>query len=105
MARIAAQRTTHERQGLAGPAARSGRRRVVTERVVPEQFVEPVLAVIGEHAVGGEGFLAVAHLAGVLDQVKAVEIDAGHNMRSGRAAGGPTRRQNPLLTTPLAPPI
>src|ERR1043165_5514867 len=49
--RVAAQRAAHQDQRLAGPAAGGGRRRVVAERVMPEQFVGPVLAVVGEHAV------------------------------------------------------
>src|ERR1700730_18122565 len=40
MARVATQRAAHQRQGLAGPAAGSRRRRAVAERIVPEQFVE-----------------------------------------------------------------
>src|ERR1700731_1738891 len=84
MARIAAQRAAHEDQRLAGPTAGSWRRRVVTERVMPEQLVMPVLAVVGEDAVGGEAFLAVAGLAGVLDQIKTVKVDAGDHMGEGR---------------------
>jgi hypothetical protein len=69
---------------------------------VPEQFVVPVVAVVGEHAVGREGFLAVAHLAGVLDQIEAVEIHPRHHMRGRRTAGGPARRIDHFLAGPFA---
>src|SRR5258707_10341194 len=62
----------------------------------------PVLAVVGEHAMGGEGFLALAHLAGILDQVKAVKLDAGCDMRGGGASRGPARRKNHFFAVPLA---
>src|SRR5262249_59807018 len=81
--------------------AGGGRRRVVAERVEPEQFVEPVLTVVGEHAVGREAFLAVAHLSGVLDQIEAVEIDACGYARGGGTAGVPARGIDRLLAGPF----
>src|SRR5712671_44986 len=102
MARVAAQRTANQDQGLAGPASGGRRRRVVAERIVPEQFVEPVFAVVGEHAMGGKTLLAVARLHGVLDQVEAVEIDARDHPRRRRPPGVPARRIDDLLTGPLA---
>src|SRR5258706_2307344 len=62
----------------------------------------PVLAVVGEHAMGGEGFLALAHLAGILDQVKAVKLDAGCDVRGGGASRGPARRKNHFFAVPIA---
>src|ERR1700722_206228 len=102
MARVAAQRTAHEDQRLAAPAAGCRRWRIIAERVVPEQFVEPVVAVIGEHAVGGEALLAVAHLARVLDQVEAVEIDAGRDRCRRRTAFSPARGIDHFLAGPLS---
>src|SRR2546421_7279973 len=102
VARVAAQRAAHQDQGLAGPAARGRRRRVVAERIVPEQFVVPVFAVVGEHAVGGEAFLAVAHLNRVLDQVEPVEIDSRLDQRRGGPARVPARRIDHLFAGPFA---
>src|SRR6187200_3271715 len=59
MAPLAAPRAAPQDPGFAAPAAGGRRRRVVAERVMPEQFVEPVFAVVSEHAVRREGFLAV----------------------------------------------
>src|SRR3954469_16603365 len=91
VARVAAQRAAHQDQRLAGPAPGGRRRRVVAERIVPEQFVVPILAVVGEDAVGGKTFLAVAHLHAVLDQIEAVEIHACLDVRGGWAARVPAR--------------
>jgi hypothetical protein len=102
MARVAAQRAAHQDQRLAAPAAGGRRRRIVAERIVPEQFVGPVVAVVGEHAVGREGLLAVAHLAGVLDQVKAVEIHPRDHMRGRRPAGGPAGGIDHFFAGPFA---
>src|SRR5579863_5356846 len=102
MARIAAQRTTHENERLAAPTAGGGRRRVIAERVVPEQFVETVFAVVGEDTVGCETFLAVTRLARVLDQIKAIEIDARADFRGRGPALRPARWINRLLARPLA---
>src|ERR1700694_5356153 len=102
MTRIPAQRAAHENQRLAGPTAGSRRRRVVAERIVPEQFEVPVLAVIGEHAMGGEALLALTRLPRILNQVKAVEIDAGCDMRGGGPAGVPARQKHRLLPAPFA---
>src|SRR6476661_9421498 len=68
---------------------------------MPEQFVMPVLAVKGEHAVGGEAFLALAHLTRILDQIKAVQIHARGNVRGGGPSLGPARRLHHLFTVPL----
>src|SRR5882757_6799810 len=62
----------------------------------------PVLAIVGEHAMGGEGFLTLAHLAGILNQVKTVEIDAGDHMRGDGTARGPARGKNHFFTVPFA---
>src|SRR5262245_33746039 len=48
MAGVATQRAAHQRQLVADPGAGGRRRRVVAERIVPEQFVGPVVAVVGE---------------------------------------------------------
>src|SRR5436309_9038739 len=68
---------------------------------MPEQLVVPVLAVIGEHAMGGKAFLALAHLTGILDQIKAVKIHARDHVRGGGPSRGPARRLHHLFTVPL----
>src|SRR5262245_34894928 len=69
---------------------------------MPEQFVGPVLAIVGEYAMGGETLLAVAHLARVLDQIEAVEVDARHHPRGRGPARIPARRKHRLLAIPFA---
>src|SRR3954452_698635 len=101
VARIAAERAAHQRQGLADPPTGGGRGRRVAERIVPEQFVGPVFAVEGEDAVGGEALLAVAGLDRVLDQVEAIEIHVGHDARSRRPALRPARRKDHLFAIPF----
>src|SRR6478609_2452329 len=102
VARVAAQRAANEYQRLAAPAAGGRRRRIVAERIVPEQFVEPVLAVVGEHAMGGKALLAIARLHGVLDQIEAVEVDPRLDLRGGLATLGPARGKHHLVAAPLA---
>src|SRR5579872_6738864 len=102
MARIAAQRTTHENERLAAPAAGGGRRRIIAERIVPEQFVEAVFAVVGEDTMGRETFLAVTRLARVLDEIKTIEIDARADFRGRRPTLRPARGIDRLLAHPLA---
>src|ERR1700753_727380 len=92
MARIAPQRAAHQDQRVAAPASRGRRRRGIVERIVPEQYVEPIVAVIGEHGVGSESLLAITHLARVLDQIEAVEVDASDDLGSRRPDAGPARR-------------
>src|ERR1035441_4304276 len=50
----------------------------------------------------GEGFLALAHLTGILNQIKAVEIDACCDMRGGGPSRDPARRMHRLFPVPLA---
>src|SRR5579872_2546133 len=102
MARIAAQRTTHENERLAAPAAGGGRRRIIAERIVPEQFVEAVFAVVGEDTMGRETFLAVTRLARVLDEIKTIEIDARADFRGRGTTLRPARGIDRLLARPLA---
>src|SRR4029079_19071904 len=87
----------NEYQRLAAPAAGGRRRRIIAERIVPEQFVEPVLAIVGEHAMGGKALLAGARLHSVLNQIEAVEIDARLDLRGGLATLGPARRIDHLV--------
>src|SRR5258708_34867128 len=102
MARIAAQRAAHQGQRLAGPASGGRCRRVVAERIVPEQLVEPVFAIIGEQAMRCEGFLTLAHLTRILNQIKAIEVDACNDMRRGGSSHGPARGIYHLFPGPLA---
>src|SRR5215468_8928758 len=68
---------------------------------MPEQFVGPVLAVIGEEAMGREGLLAVAHLLRVLDQIESVEVDARGDAGGGGAARLPARGIDHLIAVPF----
>jgi hypothetical protein len=51
---------------------------------------------------GGEALLAVARLTTVLDQIKAVEIDARDDMRGGWGAGGSARGRGNFFSFPFA---
>src|SRR5258705_3203897 len=51
---------------------------------------------------GGEAFLTVAGLARILNQIMAVEVDAGDDMRGSGPSRVPARRIHHLFPVPLA---